>query len=122
MKAFIFDLNGTMINDMDYHTSAWLDVMNNNLGGNFTYEEVKPQMYGKNSEVLERMFGDGYFSKEQMEQISMEKEKQYQKAYLPHLKLLPGLQGFIEKRTIIKSQWLLRQQPSLSISISYSTT
>ena len=34
-KAFIFDLNGTMINDMEYHTKGWLHVVNNELGGSF---------------------------------------------------------------------------------------
>ncbi len=57
MKAFIFDLNGTMIDDMTYHTKAWQNLFNNDLGGNFTWDEVKPQMYGKNHEVLVRMFG-----------------------------------------------------------------
>ena len=47
MKAFIFDLNGTMVNDMPYHTMAWFNLLNNDLGGNFTWEEVKRQMYGR---------------------------------------------------------------------------
>ncbi|RZK99294.1 MAG: HAD family phosphatase, partial [Hymenobacter sp.] len=52
MNAFIFDLNGTLVHDMDYHTKAWQHIFNTELGGNFTWEEVKPQMYGKNQEVL----------------------------------------------------------------------
>lgn len=51
IKAFIFDLNGTMINDMEYHTKGWMYVLNNDLGGNFDYARVKQEMYGKNSEV-----------------------------------------------------------------------
>ncbi|MBD1394218.1 HAD family hydrolase [Mucilaginibacter glaciei] len=96
MKAFIFDLNGTMINDMEYHTRAWQDIMNTDLGANFTYAQVKEQMYGKNSEVLIRLFGEGRFTEEEMQQISLEKERRYQQAFLPHLALLPGLQDFIE--------------------------
>ncbi|GGH00026.1 HAD family hydrolase [Mucilaginibacter phyllosphaerae] len=97
MKALIFDLNGTMIDDMLYHTNAWKDIMNNQLGGNFTFEQVKQNMYGKNSEVLIRMFGEGYFTDEQITELSFEKERLYQQAFLPELKLLPGLTGFIEK-------------------------
>jgi beta-phosphoglucomutase len=97
MKAFIFDLNGTMINDMDYHTRGWLYLLNNVLGGNFTWDEVKPQMYGKNQEVLVRMFGAGRFTDEEMERLSLEKEKRYQEEFLPNLKLLPGLSEFLEK-------------------------
>ena len=96
MKAFIFDLNGTMINDMPYHTKAWQHLLNNDLGGNFTWEEVKKEMYGKNPEVLVRMFGPDRFTKEEMEQLGFEKEKKYQQEYLPELELLPGLNDFLE--------------------------
>jgi HAD superfamily hydrolase (TIGR01509 family) len=97
MHAFVFDLNGTMINDMDYHTRGWLYLLNNVLGGNFTWDEVKPQMYGKNQEVLVRMFGAGRFTDEEMERLSLEKERRYQEEFLPNLKLLPGLPEFLEK-------------------------
>jgi len=97
MRAFIFDLNGTMINDMDYHTRGWLYLLNNILGGNFTWDEVKPQMYGKNQEVLVRMFGAGKFTDEEMERLSLEKEKRYQEEFLPNLALLPGLAEFLER-------------------------
>ena len=40
-KAIIFDLNGTMIDDMKYHTLAWHSIMNEDLGANLTYETVK---------------------------------------------------------------------------------
>jgi beta-phosphoglucomutase len=96
MKAFIFDLNGTMIDDMSYHTAAWEDILNNDLGGNFSYEQVKQNMYGKNSEVLVRMFGENHFSDEQMTALSIEKERRYQSAFLPKLQLLPGLSEFLE--------------------------
>jgi len=96
MKAFIFDLNGTMVNDMPYHTKAWQNLLNNELGGNFTYDEVKPQMYGKNPEVLVRMFGPDRFTLDEMNSLSYEKEKKYQEEFLPHLQLLPGLHDFLE--------------------------
>jgi beta-phosphoglucomutase family hydrolase len=96
MKAFIFDLNGTMIHDMEYHTRAWQHLFNHDLGGQFTWEEVKPQMYGKNQEVLVRMFGADRFTGEEMDRLSLEKEKRYQAEFLPHLALLPGLMEFLE--------------------------
>jgi HAD superfamily hydrolase (TIGR01509 family) len=97
MRAFIFDLNGTMINDMEYHTRGWLHLLNNVLGGSFTWDEVKPQMYGKNQEVLVRMFGAGKFTDEEMDRLALEKERRYQDEFLPHLQLLPGLSEFLEK-------------------------
>ena len=96
MKAFIFDLNGTMINDMEYHTKAWQSLFNNELGGNFTWDEVKPQMYGKNPEVLVRMFGPDRFTMDEMNDLSYRKEEKYQQEFFPHLALLPGLMEFLE--------------------------
>jgi HAD superfamily hydrolase (TIGR01509 family) len=97
MRAFIFDLNGTMINDMEFHTRAWMHLMNHDLGGNFTWEEVKAQMYGKNPEVLVRMFGAFRFTEEEMRELSFEKERRYQHEYLPQLALLPGLADLLER-------------------------
>ena len=95
MKAFLFDLNGTMIHDMDYHTSAWQHILNTELGGNFSWEEVKPQMYGKNQEVLERVFGTERFTADEIAQLSQAKEQRYQEEFRPHLRLLPGLAEFL---------------------------
>nr|WP_294790011.1 HAD family phosphatase [uncultured Mucilaginibacter sp.] len=97
MRAFLFDLNGTMINDMEFHTRAWMHLMNHDLGGNFTWDEVKAQMYGKNPEVLVRMFGANRFTADEMTKLSFEKERRYQKEFLPHLALLPGLAGLLER-------------------------
>ncbi|QJD96594.1 HAD family phosphatase [Mucilaginibacter robiniae] len=96
-QALIFDLNGTMINDMDYHTRAWQQIFNEDLGGNFTWEEVKAQMYGKNQEVLVRVFGPERFTEQEMQALSLEKERHYQQAFLPELALLPGLPTFLER-------------------------
>jgi beta-phosphoglucomutase family hydrolase len=96
MKAFIFDLNGTMINDMPYHTKAWQSLLNDQLGGNFTWDEVKKQMYGKNPEVLVRMFGPDRFTTDEMNDLSYKKEERYQREFLPQLALLPGLHQFLE--------------------------
>lgn len=86
-----------MINDMDYHTKAWMDILNNELGASLTWEETKKEMYGKNQEVLVRVFGPDRFTATEMDEISIEKERRYQQAYLPHLALLPGLHELLER-------------------------
>ena len=96
-RAFIFDLNGTMIDDMQYHVKAWYHILNDDLGAKMNWEEVKSHMYGKNAELLVRVFGKDKFTPQQMNAISLEKEKRYQQAYRPHLRLIPGLDGFLEK-------------------------
>ena len=96
-KAFLFDLNGTMIDDMQFHLKAWYHILNDDLGANVSWEETKSHMYGKNSELLIRIFGKDRFTPEEMDRLSVEKEKRYQQEYKPQLKLLPGLLQFLEK-------------------------
>ena len=97
IKAFIFDMNGTMIDDMQYHARAWYDILNNDLNAGLTWHEVKAQMYGKNAELLDRIFGKDHFSPERVEELSIEKETRYQKEYLPHIGLVKGFQEFLER-------------------------
>jgi len=95
-KAFLFDLNGTMINDMEFHNHAWHSILTKDLGASISFDAVKKEMYGKNQDLLERVFGVGHFSQEQIDQISIEKEYRYQAAYKKHLSLITGLAEFLE--------------------------
>ncbi|WP_316829523.1 HAD family phosphatase [Pedobacter aquatilis] len=96
-KALLFDLNGTMIDDMEYHNKAWFTILNDDLNANISYADVKKQMYGKNDELLQRVFGAGYFTQQQMDEISIKKEKIYQQDYLPDLRLIAGLPAVLDK-------------------------
>lgn len=93
IKAFLFDLNGTMIDDMQYHITAWHEILNK-LGANLSIERVKEECYGKNNELLERIF-PGRFSAEEKDAMSYAKEEAYQQTYKPLLKLIPGLGTFL---------------------------
>jgi len=92
-RAFLFDLNGTMINDMPYHVSAWHAIVNK-LGANITLERMKQECYGKNHDVIERIF-PGRFMHEEKTRMSFEKEKKYQEDFRPSLKLIAGLDTFL---------------------------
>ena len=94
-KAFLFDLNGTMVNDMPYHVKAWHRILNE-LGANISMEQMKLECYGKNHELLERIF-PGRFSLEEKNRMSLDKEKQYQKEFKPQLQLITGLDNFLEQ-------------------------
>lgn len=94
-KAFLFDLNGTMIDDMHYHISAWHKILND-LGANITYEESKANCYGKSAELIGRIL-PGKFTDEEAYQIGFDKEATYREMFRPHLKLMPGLDQFLEQ-------------------------
>lgn len=94
-KAFLFDLNGTMIDDMEYHIRAWHRILNE-LGAGISLERVKEECYGKNHELLERVF-PGRFSENEKDRMSFEKERQYQEQFRPNLKLIDGLHDFLQQ-------------------------
>jgi beta-phosphoglucomutase len=96
-KAFIFDLNGTMIDDMEYHSIAWFNILNNDLRAGLSRDEVKREMYGKNGELLERIFGKGHFTEAEVDVISQKKETSYQEAFRPYLQLIAGLSELLKK-------------------------
>lgn len=93
-KAFLFDLNATIIVDMYYHAEAWFDILNNNLGIGLSWDEVKVQMYGKNNELLIRIFGDNHFTQERIKELSIEKERRYQQSYLSNFVLMVDCNNF----------------------------
>lgn len=84
-----------MIDDMIFHIKAWHRILNE-LGAELSIDEVREQCYGKNGELLERIF-PGRFTEEEKESMSIEKEEAYQDAFRPLLKLLPGLDNFLKR-------------------------
>ncbi|MDB5193415.1 MAG: family phosphatase [Segetibacter sp.] len=94
-KAYIFDLNGTMVDDMEYHIEAWYKILKE-LKPGITWDRVKEECYGKNHELLERVL-PGKFSYEEKDEMSWDKEKAYQEAFRPQLKLIDGLDVFLKE-------------------------
>ncbi|MCC6723614.1 MAG: HAD-IA family hydrolase [Saprospiraceae bacterium] len=94
-KGIIFDMDGTMVDNMMVHHRAWQRKLAE-LGLDLSIDEVKENIHGINEEILERIFGDR-FTVEERRRISWEKEAAYREIFLPELRLVNGLQDFLEK-------------------------
>jgi beta-phosphoglucomutase len=92
-KAFLFDLNGTMVNDMPYHINAWHRILTG-LGADISLERMKEECYGKNEELVERIF-PGRLSEAEKTEMGFAKEKTYQEVFKKELRLLKGLHDFL---------------------------
>ena len=92
-KALIFDMDGTMVDNMMIHHRAWQQRLAQE-GLKFTMAEVVEHCHGKNMEILERLFGEKY-TEEQRMVISNEKEAVYREVFRDDLKLINGLQELL---------------------------
>lgn len=88
-KAFIFDLDGTMIDNMMVHHRAWQKKLKE-MGIHLTIEEVMESIHGINEEIIRRLFGKKY-SDEEVRAHAAEKEARYREIYKDSLQLIDGL-------------------------------
>jgi beta-phosphoglucomutase len=93
MKGIIFDLDGTMVDNMMVHHRAWQSKLKT-LGLDLHLDEVMEKVHGVNEEILERLFGDLY-TLEERKQHSFEKEEEYRRIFKSELKLIEGLPQFL---------------------------
>ncbi len=95
VKGVIFDLDGTMVDNMMVHHRAWQRKLEE-LGLNLTLEEVREQIHGINDEIFVRLFGDR-FTPAQRKQFAYDKEAEYRLIYKNEIKLIDGLPEFLDQ-------------------------
>ncbi|MFC0185761.1 haloacid dehalogenase superfamily, subfamily IA, variant 3 with third motif having DD or ED [Pseudarcicella hirudinis] len=93
--GLIFDMDGTMIDNMMIHHRAWQKKLSE-IGLELSLEEVIAKCHGLNDDILVRLFGDKY-TFEERDRISAEKEAIYRAVFLPDLKLIEGLPAMLEE-------------------------
>lgn len=92
-RAFIFDMDGTLIDSMPFHYRTWLDTFHK-LGVDISEDQLKQANLGVISEVIRRLLGDD-LTDEEVQRIANMKEEHFKQVYKPHLELLPGLSEFL---------------------------
>lgn len=89
-------MNGTIIDDMAFHASAWHELLVKDLGCDIDIQRVWKEMYGKNRDMFIRVLGEGVLSEKEMEDWSLEKERRYQKIYGPQIEAIDGFLIFLD--------------------------
>lgn len=96
MRCVLFDLDGTMVDNMQYHVAAWIE-MGKKLGHELTREYIQREFSGrKNEELFPLVLGRALDAAE-LERLSEEKEARYRELYGPHVRLLAGLEAFLDR-------------------------
>ena len=94
--AILFDMDGVIVDNNQFHKSAWQQFCTNN-GFNFPEDEMNKHVYGRtNKDILNFLFGKE-LQPEEIDRCGEEKEHIYREIYKPHIKLLKGLIDFLKK-------------------------
>lgn len=94
-RAFIFDMDGTLVDNMRFHTEAWGKLLGEN-GIEMNAHDFLVKTAGKtNREILPTVFGD--ISDEKINQLGNRKESLYRELFLPERKPVRGAIEFLEE-------------------------
>jgi HAD superfamily hydrolase (TIGR01509 family) len=88
-------MDGTIINSMPFHEQSWLQTLAER-GVHISAEELQRANRGTIDEVIRRIMGDG-LSDTQVNEIASRKEACFREIYRPHLRLIDGLDAFLEE-------------------------
>jgi beta-phosphoglucomutase family hydrolase len=96
IRAVLFDLDGTMVDNMRYHIDAWIE-MGKKLGRELTPEHIQREFSGRRNEELFPSIVGRPLGATEIEQLAEEKEARYRELYAPHVGLVAGLDSFLDQ-------------------------
>lgn len=93
--AAIFDMNGTLVDDIAFHYRAW-QILAERHG--FAMDEALFQSFNgqKNADIFPRLFG-GVVDEPTIAALAHEKESLYRELYRPHLAPVRGAVALLER-------------------------
>lgn len=95
IKAVIFDLDGTMLDNNSYHLSAWRQYLTD-IGIQISDEAYRKYINGRtNKDAIEYIYQRNMTSEEAMV-YTLEKEAVYRRIYEPFIKPVEGLTALLE--------------------------
>ncbi len=93
-NAFIFDMDGTLVDNMDVHMRVWIELLDE-FGIHVTPEEYHRHAMGKTNRQILRQLVGGHLTEEDISSYAEKKESAYRKKYGPHIKPMGGLIDFL---------------------------
>jgi beta-phosphoglucomutase family hydrolase len=94
--AFIFDMDGTVVDNMRVHNQTWQTVLADE-GVQIDIDDFNRQTTGKKTpEILRQYLGEKATTAE-ITRIAEKKEDIYRQVFRPYLRAIAGLTGFLEE-------------------------
>ena len=94
--AFIFDMDGTIVDNMRVHNQTWQIVMADE-GVQIDIEDFNRQTTGKKTPEILRLYLGERATEAEIQRISEKKENIYRQVFRPYLRSIAGLPGFLEE-------------------------
>jgi beta-phosphoglucomutase family hydrolase len=93
-RAFIFDMDGTIVDNMAFHTRSWLTFFQRR-GHALDADAFFLSTAGRQGHEIIRTYLGDHLSDDQTRELSMEKDALYRELYAPHLATVDGFDAFI---------------------------
>lgn len=94
-RAFIFDMDGTIVDNMAFHTKSWVAFFERR-GHEIDADDFFRATAGRQGhEIMRTYLGEG-LTREDTALLDAEKEELYRELYAPHLETVAGFEQFIE--------------------------
>lgn len=96
IRAVLFDLDGTLVDNMSFHIEAWIET-GRLFGRELTPEHIQREFSGrKNEELLPQVAGRPLEAAE-IARLAEQKEARYRELYTPHMRLHGGVAELLDE-------------------------
>lgn len=93
-RAFVFDMDGTIVDNMAFHTRSWITFFERR-GQAIDPDEFFRATAGRQGGEIIRSYLGAHLSIEEVALLNHEKESVYRELYAPHLKAVDGFDALI---------------------------
>lgn len=95
--AAVFDMDGTLVDNMGFHARAWMQTADRLGVKGFTVEHFEQHFAGKKNDEIFPELLQRSLDVEELTQLAHEKESLYRALATEHLAPMPGLLDFLDR-------------------------